>query len=86
VASSKYEPEAYYDPSKGLVQVGTGFSHLVVQVDDLAAALEPPQRARLAPGSLQHPGGPNTDRAEQHASSSIGCNAMSLEGYRNGHR
>jgi lactoylglutathione lyase len=41
------------------VEIGTGFSHLVVQVDDLAATVEALSRAGLSPGPVQRPGGPN---------------------------
>ncbi len=41
------------------MQVGTGFSHLVVQVDDLAATVESLSRAGLSPGPVQRPGGPH---------------------------
>jgi lactoylglutathione lyase len=51
--------ELVHRPTEDPVEVGTGFCHLVVQVDNLAAALESLSGAGLAPGSLQHPGGPN---------------------------
>jgi catechol 2,3-dioxygenase-like lactoylglutathione lyase family enzyme len=42
----------------GRVQVGTGFSHLVVQVDELAATIEALTKAGLQPGLEQLPAGP----------------------------
>src|ERR1019366_2849978 len=39
-------------------QVGTGFSHLVVQVDELAATIEALAQGGLQPGPEQHPAGP----------------------------
>jgi len=47
------------------VEVGTGFSHLVVQVDDLHATVEALSRVGLEPGSVDRPGGadgPQTSR------------------------
>jgi lactoylglutathione lyase len=40
------------------VQIGTGFSHLGVQVDDLAAAIADLTRAGVKPGPVERPGGP----------------------------
>ena len=51
--------ELVHRPAEDPVDIGTGFSHLVVQVDDLAAALESLSRAGLTPGPLQHPAGPH---------------------------
>ena len=39
------------------VQVGTGFSHLVVQVDDLPADVTALQQRGLRPGPVTRPGG-----------------------------
>ena len=44
-------------PADGPVQVGTGFSHLVVQVDQLAATIEALAQGGLQPGPEQHPAG-----------------------------
>ena len=51
--------ELVHRPTQPPVQVGTGFSHLVVQVDDLAATVESLSRAGLSPGPVQRPGGPH---------------------------
>ena len=42
--------ELVHRPADGPVQVGTGFSHLVVQVDELAATLEALSERGLRPG------------------------------------
>ena len=49
--------ELAHRPADGNVEIGTGFSHLVVQVDDLAATVEAVTRAGLRPGPLERPGG-----------------------------
>jgi lactoylglutathione lyase len=41
------------------VDVGTGFSHLAVQVDNLGATIESLTQAGLAAGPVERPGGPN---------------------------
>lgn len=51
--------ELVHRPADGPVDIGTGFSHLVVQVDDLSATIEVISRAGLRPGEVQRPGGPN---------------------------
>lgn len=51
--------ELVHRPADDPVEVGTGFSHLVVQVDDLRATVEALSRAGLEPGSVDHPGGPD---------------------------
>src|ERR1019366_1355445 len=50
--------ELVHRPADGPVQVGTGFSHLVVQVDELAATIEALAQGGLQPGPEQHPAGP----------------------------
>ena len=50
--------ELVHRPSLGTVELGTGFSHLVVQVEDVAAACEVLSNAGLRPESVQRPGGP----------------------------
>lgn len=54
--------ELVHRPADGSVQVGTGFSHLVVQVDELAATIEDLTQAGLQPGPQQHPAGPEGPR------------------------
>jgi lactoylglutathione lyase len=51
--------ELVYRPGDGPVQIGTGFSHLGIQVDDLAAAIADLARAGLEPGPVERPGGPD---------------------------
>ena len=43
----------------GPVDVGTGFSHLVVQVDNLSATIKELSKAGLRPGPVERPGGPD---------------------------
>ena len=50
--------ELVHRPADGRVQVGTGFSHLVVQVDELAATIEALTQGGLQPGPEQLPAGP----------------------------
>ncbi|MFD7292924.1 VOC family protein [Streptomyces sp. NPDC059897] len=50
--------ELVHRPAEGPVDVGTGFDHLAIQVDTLAATLERLAEAGLAPGPIKHPGGP----------------------------
>jgi lactoylglutathione lyase len=49
--------ELVHRPIEGAVEIGTGFSHLVVQTNDLVATLESLSSAGLEPSPLQHPGG-----------------------------
>jgi lactoylglutathione lyase len=49
--------ELIHRPADDAVDVGTGFSHLVVQVDDLASTIEALSRAGLRPGPVERPGG-----------------------------
>ena len=49
--------ELVYRPDDGAVDIGTGFHHLVVQVDELAATLDVLTRAGLEPGPIETPGG-----------------------------
>jgi lactoylglutathione lyase len=49
-------------PAGDQVRVGAGFSHLGVQVDDLAAATARLARAGLEPGPVQCPAGPDGPR------------------------
>jgi lactoylglutathione lyase len=55
--------ELAHRPADGEVEIGTGFSHLVVQVDDITPTVETLTRAGLRPGPLEHhqpPDGPTT--------------------------
>src|SRR5579863_9625598 len=49
--------ELAHRPADGSVEVGTGFSHLVVQVDNVGATVEALSRSGLAPGPVERPGG-----------------------------
>jgi lactoylglutathione lyase len=51
--------ELVHRPASEPVDIGTGFSHLVVQADDLAAAIRALSRAGLRPGPVERPGGPD---------------------------
>jgi lactoylglutathione lyase len=51
--------ELVHRPAEDPVEIGTGFSHLVVQVDDLRTTLEALSRAGLEPGPAEHPGAPD---------------------------
>ena len=46
-------------PGGGRVEVGSGFDHLAIQVDALAATVERLIEAGLEPGPLQYPAGPH---------------------------
>ena len=51
--------ELVHRPRDRPVEVGTGFSHIVVQVDELGATVERLSRAGLSPEPIGHPGGPD---------------------------
>jgi lactoylglutathione lyase len=51
--------ELAYRPADGPVDIGTGFSHLPIQVDDLGATIDQLTRAGLKPGPVERPGGPD---------------------------
>jgi len=51
--------ELVHRPADGPVDVGTGFSHLVVQVDNLSATVKELSQAGLRPGPVERPGGPD---------------------------
>ena len=51
--------ELVYRPTDGPVEVGTGFSHLAVQVENLGATLQSLARAGLSPDPVERPGGPD---------------------------
>src|SRR3954454_8710357 len=54
--------ELVHRPSAGAVDIGSGFSHLVVQVDDVGAAVETLTNAGLRPEPVELPGGPDGPR------------------------
>jgi lactoylglutathione lyase len=49
--------ELVYRPTDEPVEIGTGFSHLAVQVDDLATTIDALSKAGLRPGPIERPGG-----------------------------
>ena len=51
--------ELVHRPADEQVDIGTGFSHLVVQVDDVADTVEALTHAGLTPGPVERPGGPD---------------------------
>jgi lactoylglutathione lyase len=51
--------ELVHRPADGPINIGTGFSHLPVQVDDLSATLGQLIDSGLEPGPVQRPGGPD---------------------------
>ena len=51
--------ELAHRPADGPVDIGTGFSHLPIQVDDLAATIAVLTNAGIVSGPLQRPGGPD---------------------------
>ena len=54
--------ELAYRPTEGPVEIGTGFSHLPIQVDDLDATIEALSKAGLTAGDVQWPGGSDGPR------------------------
>jgi len=51
--------ELVHRPGDGPVDIGTGFSHLAVQIDNLKATVEALTQAGLRPGPIELPGGPD---------------------------
>jgi lactoylglutathione lyase len=51
--------ELVHRPADGPVDLGTGFSHLPIQVDNLAATIEVLAQAGVRPGPVESPGGPD---------------------------
>jgi lactoylglutathione lyase len=49
--------ELVHRPAAGRVEIGTGFSHLPIQVDDLRATLGRLSEAGLKAGPVERPGG-----------------------------
>ena len=54
--------ELVYDPRIDPLEIGNGFSHLAVQVDDLAATLADLTRKGIAVDGPHHPGGESGPR------------------------
>ena len=46
-------------PADAVVDIGNGFSHLAVKVDDLSAIIETLSQSGLRPGPVERPGGPD---------------------------
>ena len=51
--------ELLHRPADGPVEIGTGFSHLPIQVDNLRDSMEKLSRAGLLAGPVERPGGPD---------------------------
>jgi lactoylglutathione lyase len=51
--------ELVHRPGGGRVEVGSGFDHLAIQVDTLAATVETLTGAGLEPEPIRYPGGPH---------------------------
>jgi lactoylglutathione lyase len=51
--------ELVHRAAGGPVDLGTGFSHIAVQVDDLSATIQSLSQAGLKPGPVERPGGPD---------------------------
>jgi len=51
--------ELLHQPADGPVDLGTGFSYFVVQVDNLASTVEALSEAGLKPGPIKRHGGPD---------------------------
>jgi lactoylglutathione lyase len=51
--------ELVHRPDSGRVDVGSGFDHLAIQVDDLVATQARLAAAGLEPGPVEYPGGPD---------------------------
>jgi lactoylglutathione lyase len=51
--------ELAHRPADGPVEIGTGFSHLAVQVDDLEAAVATLTDAGVSASPVERPGGPD---------------------------
>src|SRR5947208_13402311 len=65
--------ELVHDPAVGPIEIGNGFSHIAVQVDDLAATL-----ADLEAKGVAHPG---IERPAGEAGPAV-CNLRDPDGYR----
>ena len=51
--------ELVHRPADGPVDIGTGFSHLPIQVDNLRFTIEALSQAGLRAGPVERPGGPD---------------------------
>jgi len=51
--------ELVHRPADGKVEIGTGFSHLAIQTDNLRATVGALSQAGLMPGPIELPGGPD---------------------------
>jgi lactoylglutathione lyase len=51
--------ELVHRTAEGPFDIGTGFSHLAVQVDNISATIEALSQAGLRPGPVERPGGPD---------------------------
>ena len=51
--------ELVHRAADGPVEVGSGFSHLAVQIDNLSKTIEALSQAGLRPGPVERPGGPD---------------------------
>lgn len=65
--------ELAYDPAAGLVALGDGFSHVAVQVEDLAATLADLDARGVVHSGVERPGG--------EAGTAV-CNLRDPDGYR----
>lgn len=54
--------ELVHRAAENPVEIGTGFHHLVVQVDDLGATVDVLSRAGMETGPMERPGGPDGPR------------------------
>ena len=49
--------ELAHRPAAGPVEIGTGFSHLPIQVDDLSVTIDVLTKVGISPGPVERPGG-----------------------------
>ena len=54
--------ELAHKPAAGRVEIGNGFSHLPIQVDDLDAMRDAVRKSGFTPGPIEHPGGADGPR------------------------
>jgi lactoylglutathione lyase len=65
-------PKAGRDPAVATIEIGNGFSHVAVQVDDLAGTLADLDAKGIAHPGIEHPGG--------EAGAAV-CNLRDPDGY-----